>query len=184
MRDTSLLAVRRSACSQALSGDKITIGHVGQMATGAIAILAATLLVEWSRFSEASRPPQQRRKSRKRSNRFRDRGEPVVADSFRYRSPDGDVTGVAFSTCLVCRQAPCALRESVQRRDHWGTPGPKLFGFSREARIETAARPWGDSAVEASREQEIDAALAAMVRAGVGALLVGAGPSFVVDEAN
>ena len=56
-------------------------------------------------------------------------------------------------------------------------PNFSEFRFERRE-IETAAKAMGQKivSVQASREQEVDAAFATMVRAGVGALHVGSGP--------
>ena len=94
--------------------------------------------------------------------------------------PGGNVTGVSFFDLPVVGKRLALLRELVPTAETIAVlQDPNFSEFKFEKReIEAAAKSMGQKiiSVQASREQEVDAAFATVARAGVGALLVGAGP--------
>jgi ABC-type uncharacterized transport system substrate-binding protein len=94
--------------------------------------------------------------------------------------PGGNVTGVSFFDLPLVGKRLALLHELVPTAETIAVlQDPNFSEFQFEKReIETAASTMGQKivSVQASREQEVDAAFATIVRAGVGALLVGSGP--------
>jgi len=94
--------------------------------------------------------------------------------------PDGNVTGVTFTTADLTAKRLGQLHELVPKAELIGVLlDPNGAEFDAEARdAEDAARTIGRRLliVKAGRPSEINAAFATMVQAGVGALLVGGSP--------
>jgi putative ABC transport system substrate-binding protein len=110
-------------------------------------------------------------------------GDPLgtgLVDSFN--RPGGNATGFTTSTSLMEPKRLALLRELAPGVSLIGAlVNPRFSGALRQARdIEDAARSIGQRVVmaEASTDDELDAAFASLVRAGIGALLVTADPYF------
>jgi putative ABC transport system substrate-binding protein len=99
--------------------------------------------------------------------------------------PGGNVTGVVFDVIELTAKRLALLHELVPKAALIGVlSDPKLPDSETElGQIEQAARAIGRQIliVKVVSEREIDAAFAAFVTAGAGALLVGAGPLFLTQ---